>query len=180
MGRGYHARLFRTLAIMRAFVLLLLCCLCVPAGWGKGLGTGQPAPNITTTLLDGRPFDLAAQSGKVVIVHFWATWCAPCRVEMPILDAFYRAHKSEGLVVVSISLDTRDDLDKVKAVMRDFSFPAALLQDTSAKGYGRIWRVPLTFVVDRHGVLRRDGFKAAPTIDAVALDHDVLPLLNAK
>jgi thiol-disulfide isomerase/thioredoxin len=164
----------------KLLAILLLCC-CVGTAVGKsGVAVDKAAPEVNTTLLDGSGFDLAAQSGKVVIVHFWATWCAPCRVEMPILDAFYRAHKSEGLVVIAISLDTHDDLDKVKAVMRDFSFPAALLQDTSAKGYGRIWRVPLTFVVDRHGMLRRDGFKAAPTIDATALDRDVLPLLNTK
>ena len=98
---------------------------------------------------------------------------------MPILEAFQRAHKADGLVVVAISLDTHDDLDKVKAMMRDFSFPAALIENTKAKGYGRIWRVPLTFVIDREGVLRRDGFAATPTIDAAALDHDVLPLLHA-
>ena len=99
---------------------------------------------------------------------------------MPVLEAFQRAHKSEGLVVVAISLDTNDDLGKVKAAMRDFSFPTALIADTKANGYGRIWRVPLTFVVDRNGVLRRDGFAAAPTIDAAALDRDVLPLLRAQ
>lgn len=98
---------------MRAFLLLLLLLL-APA-WGKGLEVGKPAPAITTTLLDGSSFDLAALSGKVVVVHFWATWCAPCRVEMPAFEAFYRAHKSEGLMVVAITLDTPDDLAKVNA-----------------------------------------------------------------
>jgi len=164
---------------MRALVLLLLCC-CVPAAWSKGAEVGKPAPAITATLLDGSSFDLAALSGKVVVVHFWATWCAPCRVEMPAFEAFYRAHKSEGLAIVAISLDTRDDLAGVKTAMRDFSYPAALLEYTKAKGYGRIWRVPLTFVIDRHGVLRRDGFAATPDIDAAALDREVLPLLREK
>ncbi len=164
---------------MRALVLLFLCC-CIPAAWSKGAEVGKPAPAITATLLDGSSFDLAALTGKVVIVHFWATWCAPCRVEMPAFEAFYRAHKSEGLAVVAISLDTRDDLAQVKAVMRDFSYPAALLENAKATGYGRIWRVPLTFVIDRHGMLRRDGFAATPTIDAAVLDRDVLPLLHEK
>jgi len=163
---------------MRALVLLLLCCCCVSNSWSKGLEVGKPAPAITATMIDGSPFDLAALSGKVVVVHFWATWCAPCRVEMPAFEAFYRAHKSEGVEVVAISLDTHDNLAQVKAVMRDFSYPAALLEDTKAKGYGRIWRVPLTFVIDRQGVLRRDGFTATPTIDAAMLDREVLPLLR--
>jgi thiol-disulfide isomerase/thioredoxin len=165
---------------MRAFVLFLLCCCCVATAWCKGPEVGKPAPMVEAKLLDGSTFDLAAMPGKVVIVHFWATWCAPCRVEMPALDAFYRAHKPEGLAVVAISLDTHDDLDKVKAVMREFGFPAALLGNAKANGYGRIWRVPLTFVIDRRGVLRRDGFAANPTIDAATLDRDVLPLLREQ
>jgi cytochrome c biogenesis protein CcmG/thiol:disulfide interchange protein DsbE len=164
---------------MRALLLFLMCC-CMPLAWCKGPETGKPAPAITATLLDGSRFDLAAQSGKVVLVHFWATWCAPCQLEMPAIDAFYRAHRDEGLVVVAISLDERDAMDKVKAMMRSMSYPAALLEDTQAKDYGRIWRVPLTFAIDRHGVLRRDGFKATPTVDATTLDRDVLPLLREK
>ncbi len=163
---------------MRAFVLCLICCCCIQTAWSKGLAVGKPAPAITATLLDGSTFDLAALSGKVVVVNFWATWCAPCRAEMPALDAFQRAHKSEGLVVIAISLDTHDDLPKVRVVMHDFSYPGALIENANIKGYGRIWRVPLTFAIDRHGVLRRDGFAATPTIDAAALDRDVLPLLR--
>jgi cytochrome c biogenesis protein CcmG/thiol:disulfide interchange protein DsbE len=162
---------------MRAFLLLLLLCCAGPAVC-SGLEVGKPAPTITTTLLDGSAFDLAAMSGKVVVVHFWATWCAPCRIEMPAFEAFYRAHKSEGLVVVAITLDTHEDLSKVNAVMHEFSYPAALLENTRAPGYGRIWRVPLTFLIDRHGVLRRDGFATKTPIDAAGLDHDVLPLLR--
>jgi peroxiredoxin len=163
---------------MRATLLLLL--LCIAPAWCNGLEVGKPAPTITTTLLDGSTFNLAALSGRVVVVHFWATWCAPCRTEMPAFETFYRAHQSEGLVVVAITLDTHDDLAKVNAVMRDFSYPAAFLESTRAKGYGRIWRVPLTFVIDRHGVLRRDGFATKTPIDATTLDREVLPLLHEQ
>jgi thiol-disulfide isomerase/thioredoxin len=161
---------------MRIVLLLLLCW--ISPGWAKALDVGKPAPAITATLLDGSSFDLSTMSGKVVVVHFWATWCTPCRTEMPAFEAFYRAHKSEGIVVLAITLDTREDLAKVKSVMGEFSYPAALLENASLKGYGRIWRVPLTFVVDRHGVLRRNGFTAAPTIGPAGLDHEVLPLLR--
>ncbi len=164
---------------MRIFLTLLFCC-CIATAWCKGPEIGKPAPAIHAQTLDGGEFDQSAFAGKVVVVHFWATWCEPCRTEMPALDAFYRAHRSEGLAVIAISLDTHDDLGKVKTVMRAFDFPAALLEHANIKGYGRIWRVPLTFVIDRRGVLRRDGFKATPSLDAAALERDVLPLLRGQ
>jgi thiol-disulfide isomerase/thioredoxin len=162
---------------MRALLLLLLCC---SSGlvWAKGPVLGQPAPALEAAQLDGGHFSLAADAGKVVIVHFWATWCEPCRKEMPVLDAFYRQHRAEGAEVIAVSLDDPADLKQVNAVMTAFSFPAALISQTKAKGYGRLWRIPLTFVVDRRGILRRDGWTAAPDIDAAALDAAVLPLLS--
>jgi len=162
---------------MRALVLTLLCCL-APMALAKGPQVGTPAPGVTATTIDGGRFDLSAYTGKVVLVHFWATWCGPCRMEMPALDAFYRAHRDEGLVVVTISLDDPGDLDKVKSAMQGMSYPAALLSATEAQGYGRIWRVPLTFAIDRRGVLRRDGFKSKEMVDAAMLEREVLPLLR--
>lgn len=160
-------------------LLIAILAFLLPAlTFAKGPVVGAPAPDITATTLDGVHFDLAAQRGKVVVVHFWATWCEPCRIEMPALDAFYRAHHAEGLEMLAVTLDTREDLPAVKTVMAPFAFAAALLDDTQARAYGRIWRVPLTFVIDRHGVLRRDGFKASPTLDAAALDRELLPLLH--
>jgi cytochrome c biogenesis protein CcmG, thiol:disulfide interchange protein DsbE len=165
---------------MRLSTLALL--LLLPCAFGdaraRGLAVGQPAPPIDATLLDGSHFSLADARGKVVVLNVWATWCGPCRTEMPALEAFYRAHRNDGLVVIAISADDRSDVDKVRAVMRDFSYPAAMARDAKIGGYGRLWRVPLTFVIDRDGILRRDGFNATPTIDAAVLDKDVLPLLQ--
>jgi len=161
----------------RIVALLVLSCIAGSAG-AKGLAVGEPAPTIEATLLDGSRFSLADMRGKVVVVNVWATWCGPCRAEMPALEAFYQAHRDQGLVVLAISADDRSDIDQVRAAMHDFTYPAAMAQDSKISGYGRLWRVPLTFVIDRDGVLRRDGFKAAPTIDAAALDQDVLPLLR--
>src|ERR1700744_2480766 len=84
---------------------------------------GQPAPALMGKLLDGKPFDLSKLHGKVVIVNFWAHWCAPCREEMPAFDSIYRQHKKD-LVVIGVSTDKDRHGDDVVKIMQSFSYPA--------------------------------------------------------
>ena len=151
---------------------------------GLGLATptlaleeGKPAPAVEGKLLDGRVFQLNDHAGQVVILHYWASWCVPCRQEMPVLETFYEKHRAEGLEILAISMDDPTDAAKAREVMRQFTFPAAMARDTRAPGYGRIWRIPLTFVIDRHGILRKDGWYGAPTLDLPQLEQIVTPLL---
>lgn len=155
---------------------LLLACWC---GLALAATEGQPAPAIQATLLDGTAFNLADEAGKVVIVNMWATWCAPCREEMPALEAYYRQHRDQGLVLVALSMDDPKDVAKVREVTRAYSFPVGLQHDTYLKGYGRIWRLPMTFVVDRKGILRKDQWHGDPGLDVQLLEQTVTPLLRA-
>jgi len=141
---------------------------------------GMPAPAIHAKLLDGGAFDSAKQRGKVIVLNFWASWCKPCREEMPALDAFYRAHRAEGLEVIAITIEGPEDLARVKRAIKDFSFPAALAADAQIEGYGRFSRLPVTFVIDRSGVLRFDGFKFSKILDQPTLDKVVTPLLRVS
>src|SRR5258708_2223417 len=115
--------------ILPAF-LLLVAFQCAAAS----LQEGKPAPALEAKLLDGTSFSLHDAAGKVVVINFWATWCAPCRAEMPALDAFYRKHRDEGLVVLAVSMDDPESEAKVRAVMKAFSFPAALGPQSDFKG----------------------------------------------
>jgi peroxiredoxin len=97
---------------------------------------------------------------------------------MPALDAYYKKHRAAGLELVAISMDEAKDETKVREVMREFSFPTALARDAQVGGYGRVWRIPLTFVIDRRGILRKESWYGKPGIDESALEKTVGPLLN--
>jgi thiol-disulfide isomerase/thioredoxin len=157
-------------------VMLSLAAFCATARTPKA---GEPAPAIEATTWDGGHFSLAAERGRVVIVHFWASWCTPCRLEMPVLDAYYRQHHDAGVDVLAINLDDKEGLAEARAAMTAFAYPAASYRDARAPGYGRIVHLPLTFVIDRDGILRRDAWTAAPVVDAAVLEREVTPLVKA-
>lgn len=157
-----------------------MVCLLSPRGFlvqAATLAVGQPAPPLSAHTLNGEYFDLTSARDKVVIVNFWASWCAPCRAEMPALETYYAQHKADGLLVLAITIDTPDQENAVRDIMRAYNFPAALAKDAQYAGYGRIWRLPMTFVIDRQGILRKDGSVGEPKIDLPLLEKLVTPLL---
>ena len=159
----------------RAALLLALAC-CVPA---FAVSEGKPAPPMHARLLDGATFDLADNRGKVVLVNVWASWCTPCRQEMPALDSYYRQHRDQGLVLVALSMDDPRDAAKVRELTRDHAFGVGLARDADLAGYGRIWRLPVTFVVGRDGMLRKGPWFTDSGLDAQALEQTVTPLLQS-
>jgi peroxiredoxin len=141
---------------------------------------GKAAPAFDAKLLSSADFSLANAKGQVVIINFWATWCPPCRQEMPAIESYYKKHKGQGLKVIAVSMDEPADEAKVVEVMKSYSFDAALDKNTHHDGYGRIWRLPLTFVIDRKGILRKDGWYGPAGIDEPLLDNVVTPLLKTE
>jgi len=141
---------------------------------------GKAAPSFSAELIDGKSFNLESVKGDVVIVNFWATWCPACRQEMPAIESYYLKHHSQGLRVIAVSLDDPSDEVKVRDVMKSFTFDAAMEEKSQHKGYGRIWRLPLTFVIDRKGILRKDGWYGPVGIDQPLLEKIVTPLLEEK
>lgn len=146
---------------------------------GADLAIGKPIPMVQAKLLDGsKTIQIGPGIGKVTIINFWASWCAPCRAEMPAIQSYYDKHKSQGLEVLAISMDDARDLVDVRKIAQAYSFPIALKADADFKGLGRIWRMPSTFVVDRNGILRKNGHEGTPSVDLESLEALVTPLLD--
>jgi cytochrome c biogenesis protein CcmG/thiol:disulfide interchange protein DsbE len=141
---------------------------------------GQPAPALVVEELNGNTFDLAAQRGKVTIVNFWATWCPPCRKEMPALDAFYRRYHPQGLEMIGLSADRPHDRSEVAEVMQSLSYPAAMVDDAKSDGFGDPSALPVTYVVDTNGILRAKFTPDDKPLTEKSLADSVLPLLPKK
>jgi cytochrome c biogenesis protein CcmG, thiol:disulfide interchange protein DsbE len=141
---------------------------------------GQPAPSVVVQELDGQTFDLGAVRGKVVIVSFWATWCPPCRAEMPVLDAFYRRYHGQGLEMIGLSADRPHDRSDVSKVMQSFSYPAAMLDDAKVNDFGTPGALPMTVVIDGQGMIRAQLTPDQTAVTEKSLSAAVLPLLQQK
>jgi cytochrome c biogenesis protein CcmG/thiol:disulfide interchange protein DsbE len=166
--------------LMRVTALAALAAggLAAPAAFSNGLAVGKAAPPLVLIALDGYRIATRDLLGQVVIANFWATWCAPCLLELPTLSGYAARHAAQGLQVLGFSLDTPDALPEVRRIAATLSFPVGLLGSNYAGDYGRIWRIPVTFVIDRAGRLAHDGWsdKAQPWTDE-QLHRVVDPLL---
>jgi cytochrome c biogenesis protein CcmG, thiol:disulfide interchange protein DsbE len=133
----------------------------------------EPAPSLVLSTLDESTFDLGKLRGKVVIVNYWATWCAPCRKEMPKLDAFYKKYQSQGLEIVGISIDFDRDSEKARKLARTVAYPMALAKAITDDGFGIPKGVPITWIVDTDGKVRDRFIEVRDEL----LNDIVVPLL---
>ncbi len=121
------------------------------------IGVGQEAKDFEVKLLDGSPFRLSAQRGKVVLVDFWNVACGPCQKEMPNLKAIYRDFRDRGLEILGISLDTEKLM--LDGYLKQAALPWKIAcswngwDDSTVRQY-RISATPSTWLIDRHGIVR--------------------------
>jgi len=115
---------------------------------------GQPAPDFTLQTVDGRSITLSSLRGKVVLVNFWATWCPPCREEMPSMEEMYRNYAPGGLELLAINIEENGP-QVLPGFLNDHPHTFPVLMDTEARvqnSYG-VFQFPETYIVDRNGII---------------------------
>ena len=137
---------------------------------------GTPAPPLVVKELDGKVFNLAALRGRVVVINLWATWCGPCRAEMPLLNDFYNRYHTQGVDLLGLSADALRDADSVRAVMKQFAYPAALLKEARDNGFGPARAVPVTYIIGPDGTLRTKLWAGGTAVTEQSLENAVVPL----
>ena len=152
---AFSRKIFRPARYALIAVVVVAAVLASASGRVRAVPQiGQEAPPLVLATIEGSILDLAKLRGKVVMVNYWATWCAPCRKEMPKLDAFYRLHRDRGLEIIGISIDFERDLEKARKAARAVSYPTAVAKDITNDGFGIPKGVPITWIIDVDGKVR--------------------------
>jgi cytochrome c biogenesis protein CcmG/thiol:disulfide interchange protein DsbE len=154
--------------VMAAVAALGVALFAVPFVRGPGDSGGAPAAgapaastcspekgvanfDITLKDMNGQDVRLADYKGKVVLLNFWATWCGPCRVEIPELVHLVDEHKSKGFEVIGVSIDDTPEQLRTFAADMKMNYPSLLMRDELEESFGPMWALPTTFIIDRAG-----------------------------
>lgn len=148
----------------RGFAIAAIALILIAGGWGEAAepqpAVGHAAPDFTAPDAQGRPVRLADFRGKrAVLLNFWATWCVPCRLEMPTMEQAYGDYKKRGLEILAVSIDA-GQMSVVAATVAQFmeelklTFPALLDPEMEVARRYRVFGIPVTFLIDREGIIR--------------------------
>jgi len=163
------------LMVLRGMKVAVLALIAAASLGAAKPMVGEPAPPLQMTMIDGTKVTLEELRGQVVVLNFWATWCGPCKRELPLLDAYYETQRQHGLRVFAITTEGSlpvSQLKKLFAALR-------LTPIRSLKGkYAPINNsIPTNFIIDRAGRLR---FAAAGAFDLDDLNRELVPLLRER
>ncbi|NNN07057.1 MAG: TlpA family protein disulfide reductase [Elusimicrobia bacterium] len=170
---SFRTRAAAALALSAAFFLIA----CRPNVSGLPVSVRRPAPDFAAVDINGRKLSLSDYKGEVVLLDFWATWCEPCRTEVPEFARLQRKYGSQGFQVIGVSLD--DDPRPVRDfyARRRMNYPVFLGDAKLAESFGGILGLPVAFLIDRDG---RIHAKYAGRTDAAVFDRDVRAALERR
>lgn len=134
-----------------AVLAALLCLVGLPGGTASAMNVGDVVPDFVRTDLRGNEVQLSRHRGKLVVLNFWATWCPPCREEMPVFSGWHKDLQSAGLQVIGVSMD--DDGSEVEKFLAQYpvSYPIVMGDARFAGQFGGVLGLPLTYVIDPQG-----------------------------
>jgi len=138
------------------------------------LNIGEKAPAVHLSIINEGDITIDNLKGKAVVLNFWATWCPPCKKEMPLLETTYKNYKDKGLIVLGVNYN--EDRETITRFVKEMgiTFPVALDRDFKVtKAYG-VLALPTTFFIDRRGIIR-DRYRGEITEEI--LSSKVLPLI---
>jgi thiol-disulfide isomerase/thioredoxin len=150
---------------------VLIALLYSTPSLAKDLVVGEPAPDFTVTTFEGKKLTLADFKDQVLVINFWATWCTPCKKELPLLDAYFAIQRVRGLRVVAVTTEDSAPISALKPLAAVVRFPMARYMRGP---YHEMTGVPTNYVIDRHGILR---YAKAGAFDLDALNEVLVPLL---
>jgi thiol-disulfide isomerase/thioredoxin len=138
--------------------------------------TPAPAPGWELKDVDGKPVNFSSFKGKVVVLDFWATWCGPCRSEIPGYGKLQEKYKEQGLVIIGVSLD-QEGPEVVKKFIGDFhmNYQVVMGDDAVVEAFGGVDGIPTTFIIDRTGKIRD---KKVGAMETAAYEKVLLQYLN--
>ena len=168
---------FKKLVVVAVLaVAMQVSCRSSQSGSAPG-AIHSDAPDFSLQDVDGKPLTLSANRGKVVLLNFWATWCTPCRAEIPEFERFQTTYGQQGLQVVGISMD--DDAKPVREFSQQLkmNYPVALGNDKLAQSYGGVLGLPVSFLIGRDG---RIAAKYVGAAEIPVVEQEIKTLLAAK